>query len=228
MKQDINLFQAIPKKPRLLLSSNNVLLGVVLFSLGLMGFYAYSYLPIRSLEEELQQVSAQKQTAKQDLANLKQSLPKSTKNAELEEKMEQLSAILPVAEQLVEILENQSEGNINGFVKHLEGLARQHIDRLWLTKISLRAGGTALNLHGQTLEPNLVPRFITALTQESAFQQIRFQQIKLERTDELSQSLTFVLDTTASIPPKESKKESDQSQEKIISDLLQDTLLTFR
>jgi len=112
--------------------------------------------------------------------------------------MKQLSAKIETNNKLIAVLQNQSQGNTSGFSKYLEDLAYQYLENVWLTKINLRAGGTAITLTGKTSQPDLVPRLITILTKKSAFQQVYFQQVRLERVDEKqSQSFTFVLDTAS-------------------------------
>ena len=206
MKQQINLFQPTSgkfpsNKPRQLLSENKLLLGtMVLTCLGLLVIYASASQEVSTLRKKLQHFSTQNRTVEKRLAKLRRtSLSKPTKkNDELETEMKQLSAKIETNNKLIAVLQNQSQGNTSGFSKYLEDLAYQYLENVWLTKINLRAGGTAITLTGKTSQPDLVPRLITILTKKSAFQQVYFQQVRLERVDEKqSQSFTFVLDTAS-------------------------------
>lgn len=207
MKQQINLFQPtarkfLSNKPRQFLSVNILLvLGTVgLTCLGLLVMYVSAYQEVSTLRQKLQHFSTQSHTVEKRLAKLRQtslSTPtESKKTDELEPEIEQLSAQIETNHQLIKVLQNQSQANTSGFSKYLADLAYQYPENIRLTKINLRAGGTAITITGKTSQPDLVPSFITFLSQTSAFQQVDFQQIKLERTDDKqSQFFTFVLDT---------------------------------
>jgi hypothetical protein len=206
MKQKINLFQPTSgqfpsNKPRKLLSANMLLLGImVLTCLGLILIYTSASQEVSTLREKLRHFSTQNRTVEKRLAELRRtSLSKQTKSKksdESETEINQLSAKIETNNKLIEVLQNQSQGNMSGFSKYLEDLAYQY-ENIRLTKINLRAGGTAITLTGKTSQPELVPGLITILSKKSAFQQIYFQQVRLERVDE-KQTFTFVLDNTAS------------------------------
>ncbi len=206
MKQQINLFQPTSgqfpsNKPRKLLSANMLLLGImVLTCLGLILIYTSASQEVSTLREKLRHFSTQNRTVEKRLAELRRtSLSKQTKSKksdESETEINQLSAKIETNNKLIEVLQNQSQGNMSGFSKYLEDLAYQY-ENIRLTKINLRAGGTAITLTGKTSQPELVPGLITILSKKSAFQQIYFQQVRLERVDE-KQTFTFVLDNTAS------------------------------
>jgi len=206
MKQQINLFQPTSnkfslKKNRKRLTTNRLLFGMMaLTCLVLMVIYDSAHQEMLTLREEFQRAAAQNRTVEKHLAELRRSQlsknTKSTKGDELETEMSQLSARVEANAQLIQILQEQSQGNTSGFSKYLEALARQYVENIWLTQINLRSGGTAITLTGKTLQPDLIPRFIAVLTKKTAFQQIDFRQVKLERTDGAqTQPLTFVLDT---------------------------------
>ncbi|MEK8020743.1 MAG: PilN domain-containing protein [Candidatus Parabeggiatoa sp.] len=205
MKQQINLFQPTSSKfpsnkPRQLLSSNMLLLGVmVLTCLGLIIIYVSAYQDVSSLREKLQSFSTQNRTVEKRLAKLRRtSLAKpsqSEQSDELETEINQLSAKIETHNQVIEVLQNELQGNTKGFSNYLADLAYQY-ENINLTRINLRSGGSAITLTGKTSQPDLVPRLITRLSQKSAFQEVYFQTVKLERTDEKqSQSFRFVLDT---------------------------------
>jgi TolA-binding protein len=174
-------------------------LGImVLTCLGLILIYTSASQEVSTLREKLRQFSTQNRTVEKRLAELRRtSLSKQTKSKksdESETEINQLSAKIETNNKLIEVLQNQSQGNTSGFSKYLEDLAYQY-ENIRLTKINLRAGGTAITLTGKTSQPELVPGLITILSKKSAFQQIYFQQVRLERVDEKqSQSFTFVLD----------------------------------
>ncbi len=205
MKQQINLFQPTSRQfssnySRQWLSVNRLFFGIVgLTCLGLIVIYAAAYQDVSSLQEKLQHFSTQNRTVEKRLAKLRRtSLSKPTQSEESEEletEINQLSAKIETHNQVIDVLQNELQGNTSGFSNYLADLAYQY-ENINLTRINLRSGGSAITLTGKTSQPDLVPRFITRLSQKSAFQKVYFQTVKLERTDEKqSQSFRFVLDT---------------------------------
>ncbi len=203
MKQQINLFQptsnqSSSKKSRQFLSVNRLLFSIVgLTCLGLIIIYVSAYQDVSSLREKLHSFSTQNRTVEKRLAKLRRtSLSKPTQSEqsdELETEINQLSAKIETHNQVIEVLQNELQGNTSGFSKYLADFAYQY-ENINITRINLRAGGTAITLTGNTSQPDLVPHLIKLLS--SAFQEVDFQKVKLERTDEKqSESFRFVLDT---------------------------------
>ena len=70
---------------------------------------------------------------------------------------------------------------------------------MWLTGISIQAGGENLNLQGSTYVAELVPRLLQRLAQEPSFTGVEFKTLLMQRVDK-STRINFDLRST----PKES------------------------
>ena len=78
----------------------------------------------------------------------------------------------------------------------LTGLARQDVDGLWLTRIELDEAGAHVALEGRALEAEEIPRFLRRLGREPAFEDRRFRQLEILRSDDGAAGLAFRLATT--------------------------------
>ena len=78
----------------------------------------------------------------------------------------------------------------------LTGLARQDVDGLWLTRIELDEAGAHVALEGRALEAEEIPRFLRRLGREPAFEDRRFRQLELLRSDDGAAGLALRLATT--------------------------------
>ena len=70
-----------------------------------------------------------------------------------------------------------------GFARHLEDLAANPIDGLWLTRIELGDGGRSVQLTGHALAAARVPDFLQALGTETAFDGVRFSEFSLKNPE---------------------------------------------
>jgi len=66
-----------------------------------------------------------------------------------------------------------------GFSAHLDGLAANSLQGLWLTEVQLSGGGVRMRLDGMTIDPILVPRFLKNLGRNEAFAGHRFDTFEL-------------------------------------------------
>ena len=77
--------------------------------------------------------------------------------------------------------------------------ARQHIDGLWFTRISLRGGGDRLALAGKVREPEYLPQYLQKLAKEQVFAGQQFDVLRLTKAEQAGAALEFevsALDTT--------------------------------
>ncbi len=107
--------------------------------------------------------------------------------------MEQLAAEVDGSRALAEALGSGAFGNASGLSAYLVGLARQHEEGLWLTRIVLDAGGEVIGLDGRSLSPEAVPGYLQRLSDETAFRGKAFGHLELRRSET---ALDFRIATT--------------------------------
>jgi len=94
-------------------------------------------------------------------------------------------------------LSGNDSGNMTGFSFLMQGLGRKrdNINNLWLKKIQFSRGGYNMRLSGSSYQPELLPKFIQALSDEEIYKDREFREIKILRSTENKKVIDFVLDT---------------------------------
>jgi len=93
------------------------------------------------------------------------------------------------------VLSGQQFGNTKGFAEQFTGLARQHVEGLWITALDIHAGGEKLNLQGSTFSPEYVPRYLQKLSKENSFKGVEFKTCLMLR-DKGSRRIDFDIRST--------------------------------
>ncbi len=151
------------------------------------------------------QLAAEVETLRQDVASREARVAELQKATEqrhpdphLVETVKKLERRVETKRQVLAVLSGRSFGNTEGFVPQLTGLARQRIEGLWLTGLRLSAGGTRLDMTGNALKPELVPRYLQRLANENVFAGTAFETFRLARPEDHPEWIRFVLHSVSS------------------------------
>jgi hypothetical protein len=68
------------------------------------------------------------------------------------------------------VIERGELGDTRGYAEYFRALARQNVDGLWLTGVSIAGAGLDLGVRGRALDPALVPGFLGRLRNERIMQ----------------------------------------------------------
>lgn len=194
MSQQVNLLAPIFRKPRTLFTARvaamlALLLGASLALTSGWGSWRNSRLGSEQvrLEQRRDEVTAQITELGRVLA--------ARQSAGGDAELARLTAERDLKAQSLALLASRELGSTRGFSDRLTGLARQHLDGLWLTRVEF--AGTQMALTGVALEESLVPRYLKLLGGEPVFEGTSFGHARLERTDSGAQGLRFELRTRA-------------------------------
>lgn len=201
MIQQINLYQAGVFEKKEPLPANTMLVAAGAALALLLLIYAIAQWQTLRLSHHLAELRAQQTRAAQRLAELHgQYLPKG-KSRLLEQEIDRLRAGRDARLPLLDLLAAKPFGNTTGFSPHLEGLARQSVEGMWLRRIVLGAGGAKVTLEGRTLRPELVPRYLQQLAREEVFAGLEFTRLQLTRADDRPGYVDFLLETAPEAGP---------------------------
>lgn len=183
MMQQINLYQPMFRKQKVVFSAVTMLQVGVFFLIVFLGLYIYQSEKIKpyknqlvSVESELAQLNSQVVTMEANQAN-------KSKSKLLENEIAKLSKELEKRERISNVLSSKSFGNEAGFSSLLESFARGHIEGTWLTDVNITSGGSLLGLKGKTLSSELVPKYIQRLAEEEPLQGSSFNVMELARVE---------------------------------------------
>ena len=195
--QQINLYQDVFKKTKVLISAQQVLFAGAALLLLLAGVATFDYIKLQQLKSELAQTKAEQIEKYAQLASLQEQVQQRQKNKKLLHQIEVITTEIANKQKVMQVLTSQQFGNTAGFAEHVKGLARQRIEGMWLTGLSISQGGEQLGLKGLAEHAKLLPQYLQRLSSEEAFLGKEFETLKMSRNQNNSSWLDFDLRSTA-------------------------------
>jgi hypothetical protein len=179
MSQQINLFSPLFRKQKKLFTAVAMAQAVGFMIVALALFYGYARFQVGHLERQLAVSDGQLKGALEKI----KALPGANSGSEEEKKLDlqiaELDAKLAATEQL--IAQSGDGERARSYIEPLRALARQRLDGVWLTSISLAGDAGDLSLSGRALQAALVPQYIEHLRRDEAMNGRRFSTLAIER-----------------------------------------------
>ncbi len=195
MNQQVNLFQPMLRRERQSFSPRAMLQSLGLALAGMLAISGYQYWQTRQLAHTVGLLEQQRQTAAHTLASAQAKLPAPQPSARLADEITRLTRAIGEREELVKVLSDRLDISQNGLARFLEGLARQRVDGLWLTGVSVADGGRDIVIKGQALQPQLIPVLVQRLADEASFEGVKFRELRMHRPDGNAGRIEFELRT---------------------------------
>lgn len=195
MRQQVNLYQPIFRKQRIIFSAQTMLLSALGF---LVLLAAYAFLidhRVTSLEAELERQNQAEQRAVSQIARIRETLPPQEPDADLVAQVERLEQRRDRLEQTAQLLRTRVPESRPRLRPRLEALARQHPEGLWLTGMELGAGGNRMRLRGRALSARLVPSYLDGLSGEPVLEGLSFRQVRVNTATDDLPGVTFMVST---------------------------------
>ena len=194
--QQVNLYQPIFRKEHVAFSVNLLMLVVLATSLCMTGIYGYAWWQNRQIQKLLTTVQARNTHLVQQAGGVDGQLTEPGIDQALESKIQLLIDKQKNRKNLLDKLSSQTEGNHVVFSDYLQGLGRQVLPGMWFRDINVSGGGALLELEGSVLQPELVPQLLKNLHEEPAFTGKVFRVVRLNRQDEGTGEIRFLLLTS--------------------------------
>ncbi len=180
-RQQINLYQPVADLSRRPFSSRAAALTVSAVFAALIAIWAYGSWQVSRLQRSVTALEGL-QRRQQDRVNAAGAMHAARANPEqLEARIKELTGELATRHRALELLRGGTEGGKSGFSRRLAGLARQHVEGLWIDHIVLTGSSRAMTLEGIALDADLVPRYLGDLAHDPALVGARFDQLLIER-----------------------------------------------
>ena len=190
INQQVNLYEAAPEANVWRDFSPLPQAGLAVLGL-LIALYIYAWIGHQGLQQQLIQAQTRYDANQQRVEQLKAQLDVRDVDPALLAEVQRLEEQVKARQDLLEALDVQRIGNVEGFSHYLTGLARRHIDGLWLTQINFSDGGKRIGLQGQTGQPGAVPSYIKALGEEAVFAGVEFNLFDMESDGQRAGILNF-------------------------------------
>ena len=195
MTQQVNLFQQRFRPVAVRLPFSAILLLSLVLA-GVLGITsAFSYRERSELQTQVSGLESRKGELSTQLAALEKQAGSREPSRLLESRVHQLAADVSSRRHVVELLKRSMGDEQRGFSAHLEGLARQHVQGTWITRVRLARKGRDLILGGNALHAELVPAYLQRLSAEQVFDGIGLEAMNLRRAGELESVVGFELRT---------------------------------
>lgn len=184
MRQQVNFYQpqfrerAAPLPADLLLKVCGAVFAAMLI------IYGFAANRVDGVASEMRVIAAQEAAAVKRLENLRGTINSVLGEQSWAERLEEASRLLEERESSLLLVSGTRLGNADGFSGHLMALARQSIDGIWLTRISLSAQGDETWFEGVSLKADSVPVYLQGLAAEAAFADQRFRRLNIDREPE--------------------------------------------
>jgi len=166
VSQQINLFNPIFLKQKKYFSAVTMAqaLGLIVVGAGVMAVYAN--MQLAGLRPQADAVTAQLEAAKAQLALVNAGHGARKKDSALDAEVRQTEANVVALQRVTHLLRQGEIGNANGYSDYMRAFSRQIVTGVWLTGFSIGAGGSDITLAGRALRPELVPAYLSRLSNE--------------------------------------------------------------
>ncbi len=186
-RQQINLYQHTAPAWRPF-GSATLALACGAIGCGLAVIWAFGSYQVARLQQSVDALQRQ-QTAQQAALSALGSLQMDGANpADLQTRIQQLSAELAARERALALLQGGAVGSTRGFSPQLAALARHPIAGLWLRQITLSNLTGSASLAGEAVDPDTVPRYLHVLSTEPVLAGLRFDRLVIERPETVAAS----------------------------------------
>lgn len=181
MTQQINLFNPIFLRQKKYFSTVTIVQALVLVMIGLLSFYAYAVYRTNRLGDEVAEVAGRLEQEKARLAKVSAELAPHEKNQDIEAQVKALEKQLKNREDILGAQAGVAAGKGRGFSDYLLAFARQSVNGVWLTSISVGGeGSNKMVVDGRALRPDLVSDYIKRLGKEKSMKGQTFETLSMQ------------------------------------------------
>ncbi|WOB09555.1 PilN domain-containing protein [Piscinibacter gummiphilus] len=182
MTQNINLYDPSLRAKREWLTAVNAATAVGVCTLAVVLAGAWAVHDVRTLREPATQTHTALEAAQKDLVELTQRLAQTKPDVRLQGELRAIQAAVTQRQSAFSLLQAGGLGNETGHANALNAFARQSINGLWLTGVTL--DNQQLALRGRTTSPDLIPSYVNRLNKEAALQGRSFRALSIARPEQ--------------------------------------------
>lgn len=183
MSQQINLFNPKLQRQKKIFSAVAMLQALLLIGIGGAALAAFMNYRV-ALTERLAETGRQQVALREArLAQVARDFAPRKRDAALAQEVADAEASLRVLQDAKEMLLRGDFGNAVGYSVYLRGLARQTVTGVWLTKLTI--SGNDMGIEGSSVRADLVPRYISRLAGEPAFEGKSFGGLDITQADDI-------------------------------------------
>jgi hypothetical protein len=168
VSQQINLYNPLFGKKKRTLSALMIVQGLGLVAFCALLLVVYANHQVMQTAKLAAAATTQLGVVQARLSRVSVESAPRPKSAAIENDIRSTEAEIASLHTVTAILKKGDFGNAQGYSSYLRAFARQSIDGLWLTGLSIHAAGKEIGLQGRVLQAALVPAYINRLATEPA------------------------------------------------------------
>jgi hypothetical protein len=180
MTQQINLFNPIFLKQKKYFSAVTMLQGLGMILFGAVALGGYARYQLYELGKEVDATKAQVAVEQGRLKKVMAEYAPKKKDKGLDEQIMGSGQEADSLLQVFALLDGGALGSTNGYAEYMRAFARQITQGVWLTGFQIRGAGHDIVLQGRALQAELVPAYISRLSNEPVLQGKSFAALELQ------------------------------------------------
>jgi len=170
MSQQINLFNPEFLQQKKIFTAAAMAAGLGVLVLGLLALGMAARVRVGSLQAQADLGATQLEKTRKRLAAVNAEFTPRQQDPKLAEELSQSQGELLDLKEVAGVIERGELGNTQGYAEYFRALARQSVDGLWLTGVSIAGAGRDIGVRGRATDPALVPGFLGRLRNERVMQ----------------------------------------------------------
>lgn len=190
MSQQINLFNPLLLKQKKIFSALQMAEALGLVLVGALALTWYANRRVAELEQVAASGKTMLASREVRLSQAVAQFAPRQKSAALAAEVAQAKVELQALHEVAAVLRGGALGNTNGYAEYFRALARQNVNGLWLTSVSIVGAGNDIAVEGRALQPTLIPSYIARLTGERIMHGKTFASLNISRPELAAAAVT--------------------------------------
>jgi hypothetical protein len=170
MSQQINLFNPDFLQKKKVFTANTMAIALGALVLGLVSVGVAARVRVASLQVQADSGAAQLERAQKRLLSVTAEFTPLKEDPRLAEELSLAQGELVGLKEVAGVIERGELGDTQGYAEYFRALARQSVDGLWLTGVSIAGAGLDIGVRGRAMDPAMVPGFLGRLRNERIMQ----------------------------------------------------------
>lgn len=181
MTQQINLFNPMFRKRRIVLTLSRVVMCAAAAVAVMSGIWYYQLQVVNGLKVELAAAQNLLKAQRAYVDKVGQGVAATVgKPSPIELEIARLEQELELGREQIAAIEGGITGGTQGFSEYLGAFSRQSLNGLWLTGLEISARGD-ITIRGRALAPGLVPDYLQRLNREQVLQGRHFASLEVRQ-----------------------------------------------
>jgi Tfp pilus assembly protein PilN len=181
VSQQINLFNPALEQQKKIFAARTMAQALVVLVVGVVALAFYGQAHVAALQKLADAGAAQLAKKQARLASVASEFAPRPQSPALQGELAETETRLASLRKVAGVLDRGELGNTDGYSDYFKALARQNVEGLWLTGVSVGAAGNEIGVRGRALDPALLPGYLARLTHEKTMQGKAFGSLQISQ-----------------------------------------------